>query len=679
MAASRRILPVLFILVGILAGWLALDHVLTNTLPNKLTMPASNNEPVPLSRHPRSSRLSFPDALTFSNGMQALERDNIAAAITARNGLPRGSLYRDTLSYAITARPSRTTPSAEYEASRRELALWPVGENLRNQYERALYRENPSAEAIHAAFQSMPPQTPEGIIILARAFNAQNAEDAARNLILPLWTSHALNRWLEDEIIKYFPTVLKQDDHRARMKYLLYRDRIKQASRFAKLASAEVLFDAWSATIRDKKNADKLREQAAKAFSDDPALTFIEILALRHKEKFAEAASLLELFDRDSKTTLHPDEWWNERRIISRGLYERGDVKRAYALVAAHGPLDGESLLDAEFHAGWYALRGLGDPQAAGPHFEKLIAQANTPISQSRGYYWLARAQEKQALPQATEIFEKAASFGGTFYGQLAAEHVRMAAVTKVPAYPTTADMHHTASSPPMRAVKLLERFGYKETAAGLMKEIARETHSPTLLAYLTDRATRNHDASLALAIGKDAYNRGDAPFPLAFPLSAVPDGALKDPEERALALAIARQESGFNAAARSASNALGLMQLVPATAREVAKDLNLAFAQDRLTSDTTFNIVLGVNYAKGQVSRFGGSHILTFAAYNAGPNKVREWLRRFGDPRRMSQDDIIDWVELIPYPETRNYVQRVVENLTSYRMLLDLKPMPLR
>jgi soluble lytic murein transglycosylase len=222
-----------------------------------------------------------------------------------------------------------------------------------------------------------------------------------------------------------------------------------------------------------------------------------------------------------------------------------------------------------------------------------------------------------------------------------------------------------------VRAIKRLEQLDLESRANILYRALADELDSPGELAMLAAMAERRGDYYMALKVGKQANNRGvDAPA-LAFPIGVIPSSANISASGKALAYAIARQESEFNPGAKSGAGALGLLQLMPGTAKSVAAKAGLGFNLSRLTSDPGYNATLGARFLGEQIDTFSGSYVLTFIAYNAGPRRAREWVERFGDPRGKSIDQVVDWVERIPFTETRNYVQRVMENYQVYKMRL--------
>jgi soluble lytic murein transglycosylase len=396
---------------------------------------------------------------------------------------------------------------------------------------------------------------------------------------------------------------------------------------------------------------------------------------MRKQDKYLDAAKLLQQIPRDRTELMNSGEWWNEQRIISRGLVDQGQFKAAYQIVAASVATVPTDIVEAQFHAGWYALRGLQDPTTAETHFRKILQVSNGPLSVSRAWYWLGRSAEAGGPGKASEFFTKAANFPGTFYGQLAAERLGRKTLNVTYPSPTAADRQSLQQREAVQAIGRLESAGHGWRAAAIYLALAEQLQSPGELAILTAKAEQAGDHHLSLQIGKIAYGRGIDVAALAFPVGVIPANANISGSGKALAYAIARQESAFNPAAVSAANARGLLQLLPGTAQAVAKRNNITYSKDKLTADAGYNATLGAHYLGEQIQAFGGSYILTFIAYNAGPKRVPEWIGRYGDPRGKPVDEIVDWIERIPFPETRNYVQRVMENYEVYKARLGQTP----
>lgn len=619
---------------------------------------------------PALSRIA-PEKGVLKDGLDALSNREPLKALAIRNSLKDATLDRHILTWAIAVSGQSGVPSREIAAAQQELKGWPGLKGLRAHSERALYRENPSAADVLAAFGKTKPETVEGSVILARAHLAKGDRDEAARIIRGLWFGEAMDKAMESRILKEFSGLLQTADHKRRMEMLLYRSRISQAERFSGLGEAQSLYRAFAAVIQRSSTASARIKAVDPSWHKDPSYLFLRIENLRHQDKYKEAARLLSEAPSDKKALIRPGEWWVEQRIVSRGLYDQGDYAGAYRIAANHSAESATDIIEAEFHAGWYALRGLKDPSKASVHFKRILDHSTRPLSASRAWYWLGRAAEAGGPGEASSYFTKAAAYSETFYGQLSAARLGRKSIKVAYPSPTAADRQNFETHEAVRAIARLEETGHGWRADSLYRALAGQITSPGELAILAARAEKARGHQLSLQIGKLAAGRGIDVAALAFPTGAIPVGADISGAGKALAYAIARQESAFNPAAISPANAHGLLQILPGTAKGVAGRYGLAYSKEKLTTDAAYNATLGAHFLGEQIESFGGSYILTFIAYNAGPRRVPQWIERYGDPRGLPIDEVVDWIERIPFGETRGYVQRVMENYQIYKSRL--------
>lgn len=612
---------------------------------------------------------------TFLAGVAELADRDSLEAIEYRDQLEPGSAEWKTLTWAIAISGQRAVPSKMIAETREALKDWPGQNQLQANFEEALLRESPSSNLIVTAFDKTLPSTPEGTMALARAALETGDKTRAASVLRALWSSQRMDEAEEDKFIKEFGALFTPADHKRRMEFLLYRERYDQAKRFSELGEAQSLFDAFSAVGRKTKDADKKIKAVGAKWQGDPALLYINIKRHRQQREFEAAAKLLEKTPADPDALVDTGAWWVEARIVGRGLMDEGKVKAAYRLAQAHVAKEPDDIAEAEFHAGWFALRGMRDNARAEAHFKSLLKASPKAHDQARGHYWLGVTLEKSNKTAAKVHFTKATEYPATFYGQLAAARLDIAIKPGHRYEVTGANRLAFASRPEIIGLSLLEQAGEASRARRLYLALAASLENPVDVQLLAGKALDTHGSTLALAIGKTALKQGHDPGLAAFPLGAIPDTADVSGAGKALAYAIARQESAFNPQAVSPANARGLLQLLPSTARRVAKQYQMAYADEKLTEDPAFNATLGSHYLGEQINKFDGSLIMTFAAYNAGPSRVTQWIRRYGDPRGKGIDAAVDWVESIPFTETRDYVQRVMENYQVYKLLLDETP----
>ena len=602
------------------------------------------------------------------NALDTLSSGDIRTARVLRDTLAPGSLDRDILVWAIAQ--GQQASVAEIEAAAANLAGWPGVEALGAARERALYRDKPTPEEAIRALGANPPRTRQGTLLLARSHLALGNVDAAQKVLGAYWRTEKLDAAVEASFLAEFSSWLGPADHRARLERMLYADRARSAERLAKLAGAVELAAAWSAVLRSDRAAQK-RLDAVPAAQRSAGFFFAQARLLRRQEKFILAAQAMARAPTDASAEIDPEAWWTERRVLSRELHELGKPDLAYEVAAGQRGGSPSTRVDAGFHAGWFALRSLGDPAKALPHFAAILEAAEGPISFARGHYWLGRANEAADPSKAREHFEKAATFDTAFYGQLAAQRLGRKTMALRQSEPSVLDRRAFAGRAAVRAIERLEEAGAPRLADALVRGLAQELESPGEVALLAaiEEDQGNHYG--ALRIVKAASARGVPVGALSHPVGAIPAEAAIPGAGKALAYAVARQESEFNVAAVSPAGALGLLQLMPSTARQVARRANLPYSPARLTTDAGYNATLGAAFLAEQLARFDGSYVLTFAGYNAGPGRALDWIKRFGDPRGKPVDEVVDWIEQIPFTETRGYVQRVLENYEVYKMRL--------
>lgn len=605
----------------------------------------------------------------LKRGLDALAAQDIEQALAVRDSLPATSLDRHILSWAIALTGDKV-PSAEIAEAARTLTGWPGVTALRRNVEKAMFREGTDGAAVITSFAGSAPLTAEGVILLARAYVERGQTDKARTTLSPFWRSERLAPKDETAIISEFGSLISAADHRVRMEKMLYIERISSADRIAALAGAPDLARAWAAVIRGDADAAK-RLDAVPQAQRSAGWSFARVKYLRRAKELPEATAAMLKAPRDKASLIDPDAWWIERRALSRDLVDAGDIRSAYRIAAAHSAESPANAADAEFHAGWYALRGLNEASTAATHFSRISGFASSPISLSRAYYWLGRSAEAGGPGNARSYFERASAYGSSFYGQLAAARIGRKALPMIYPSPTGADRLSFEKREAVQAIRRLEEAGYPARADILYRDLGEQLTSPGELALLAVMAEKRDNHFLALRVAKLAMARGIDIGALSHPLGAIPNGTDVSGAGKALAYAVARQESEFNVGAISGAGARGLLQLLPSTAKDVARRSGLPFSQTRLTTDAGYNATLGSAFLNEQLSRFQGSYVLTFAGYNAGPRRAQQWIDRYGDPRGKDIDTVVDWIERIPFSETRSYVQRVMENYQVYKMRL--------
>lgn len=547
---------------------------------------------------------------------------------------------------------------------------WPAADWLRKRAEEALVGEHQPDKVVKAWFAQTPPATAYGKYVLARALARDGDFDTAALYARDAWREDDLGQTFDAVFYKELGDLLAPEDHKYRADRLLYSGKNTLALRAAELAGKDVAALARArAAANNGAGGDRLFASVPPALQNDPGLLFSRIRLLNNAKKFAEAGALLRKAPTDPAKVIDGDAWWEERRQTSRKLLDMGDAETAYLVAAQHNARTTSKKVEAEFQAGWIALRFLDDPARAARHFAQLDRFAETPLQKSRALYWRGRAAEAYRTPdddaKARDFYRQAAAHSTTFYGQLAS--AKLGAEDR-PLRPAPDPARGEARNAAVRAVELLLATGDKEIAAPLALDAAKNLDDAKQVAALGEVIARRQDAKLSLLFGKSASYRGVPLDDVAFPSYGIPNfDALPNSAPRSVVYAIARQESAFDPKAVSSAGAMGLMQMIASTARHTAYQHGVAFDLSRMISEPAFNAKLGAAHLGILLGEYKGAYLLTFAAYNAGGGRVKQWIDAYGDPRKPGVDPV-DWVERIPIAETRNYVQRVMENFVVYR-----------
>ncbi len=545
---------------------------------------------------------------------------------------------------------------------------WPSQTFLRKRLEAALWDDQREDAVAWSWFETESPLTAKGRFALAKAMLARGDRANAERLVREAWRNDPMSEDTENAALDLFGSLLNAGDHKARMDLFLYTVENESAGmRAAKRLGAGyvALAKARLASVRKAANAKALLEAVPHELRGDAGYLFAKIQLLRRDEKFAEAAQLMLSAPRDPSRLHNLDEWWIERRLLARKMIDTGEYRTAYQ-IARDAALPAKDIYrtEQEFTAGWIALRFLNEPSVAAQHFARIGVGSVNPTTLARAGYWQGRAAEAAGRSQeARAAYATAAEQSTSYYGQLARARLGLPQLDLKEA-PRPRGVERLEI---VRAVQLLFDLDERDIAVPIFGDVGENGDVDALLG-LGEIAARQNYARGELLVGKAALNRG-LPFDHhAYPVSGIPHHQSIGPDvEQSVIFAIARQESAFNPGDVSPAQAYGLMQVTPDAGRYVCKRAGIGFDLTRMKTDPAYNVTLGAAELGGLMEDYRGSYIMTFAAYNAGRGSVKKWVDRYGDPRD-PKVDAVDWVELIPFAETRNYVQRVMENLQVYR-----------
>ena len=586
--------------------------------------------------------------------------------------------------YRYKHNKSTALDAASIERFRLTHPDWPGQDDLREKAETSLFLRDASPEQIKTFFGASAPQTGAGKAALASVYIKEANEAAAKSLVVSAWCDHLLNEDVEKKILDKYGKMLSVEHHRARIDKLLYPDKESAAVaalRIAKLlpAGEQKKVDARIAVIKRGGNAGKLLDALPDdAIKADVGLRFNNIQWLRRtkdKEQRLLAFKLLLDAPLEPNVLLDLNEWWVERRINVRAALNDGHPRTAYEIAAKHGLASGDDYIEAEFLAGWVALRYLNEPHTALRHFLALRKAATDSRNIALGEYWLGRtALALGDRGSAIIHFHGAAKYPQYFYGQLGRQALdpRPARLEVTPTpIPTRADIDRFLAREAVRSIGIATATNLDWITPQFFFALARTLDNAAEVVLLAELAKAMDKDQIALRLSKIAFNR-DLPLgDYALPVGVMPSfkSLLDERVDPALVHALSRQESEFNAAAKSPVGASGLMQLMPATARGIARRYKVQYSASQLTNPA-YNTQLGEAFLNDLIASYGGSYFMALAAYNAGPGRVKEWVEIVGDPRNPDVDPV-DWIERIPFTETRRYVIKIMETLQLYRSRL--------
>ncbi|WP_209426194.1 lytic transglycosylase domain-containing protein [Pararhodobacter sp. SW119] len=558
---------------------------------------------------------------------------------------------------------------AAYDALLRALPHWPAMAVVQRQGEQRL--RNASPQVVLGWFDGRAPLTAEGRLAQLRALEATGESDAARDLARAIWRDDVLGATEETALLARHAAALG-DLHVTRLHNLLWSGARAAAERMldrvprdhAALARARLALQARA------QGVNALIAAVPASLADDAGLAHDRFAWRMHHRIFDTAGDLMLERSRSAEGLGRPELWAAGRQRLVREALAEGQHQRAYDLAAHHRLEDGARAADLEWLAGFIALRHLDDPAGATRHFATLRGRVGSPISLSRAGYWEGLAQEAQGNDEAARAaLAFAAEHQTAYYGQLAAERLGLPlepALVDPPAYPPWRQTA-LAGSDLLTAAILLHRAGQWHEARRFVMHLAEGLSREEELGALADLWLARGEPNFAVNVAKIAVQSGVVLARANFPLTGLERADLPAPAE--LVLAIARRESEFDARVVSHADARGLLQVLPGTGELVARRLGIDFDPARLTTDPAFNALLGAAYLDGLIEEFGALTLVA-AGYNAGPGRPRRWIQELGDPRDPAVDPV-DWVEAIPFAETRNYVMRVMESLVIYRAVL--------
>jgi soluble lytic murein transglycosylase len=629
----------------------------------------------PAPSHPVSHPLSARDAALFRDAIEAARRGSVSSARETIAGMS-DVLARKTAIWVLVDTNADSLGFYEVDNARRELASWPRVAKRQAAAERLLETSGKTPQQTLDWFAGAEPTTAQGAMALASAYRGLGRTAEATSLIKHWWRDKSCEADAQRTMLARFGDVLTQDDHVRRADILLYGSQGPAARDMIALlpASQQDAARARMALRSETRDANELVAALPAAVVQTPGVVFERAAYLRRKGLDSLALAQVQNFPHEVATADQADRIWDERKHLVLSAIRNGDTRAAYAAAADSGLTTGADAADAEFAAGWIALTKLREPEKAARHFANLERIGTSPITRGRALYWEGRAAEARGdKPGSADFYARAARHNTTFYGLLAAEKIgQRLTLTPDPEITPQARAAFEARDT-IQATRLLFDYGQRELFRAMVLNLDDTLPTAEDEAQLIDLARNYGEMDTSMKAGRAAAQRGFILPQRAYPVRSAPDGGAAEP---ALVLAITRQESGFDPMVRSGAGARGMMQLMPSTAAILARRIGINYSPARL-DEPDYNMRLGATFLGQLVSQFSGSYVMAAAGYNAGPGRPTQWTQFCGDPRGGSTDPI-DFIECIPFSETRNYVMRVMENMQVYRAKMNGGSIPI-
>ena len=533
-------------------------------------------------------------------------------------------------------------------------------------------------------FDGNEPLSGFGKLILGESLIATGNISEGIKLIKEGWITAKLSRSDMKFFRKKYKKYLNNEDYIKRADYLAWENKYWDLKRMLRYLPKDyqLLYTARQRLMSKSYGVDSAISQVPSKLKNDAGLYYDRLKWRRKRGRLDSSVEILLKIKNTKNYLVRPDKWWKERAIISRSLLYKKNYTLAYKISSNHALTEGPEFAEAEWMSGWIALSFLNDPILATKHFRNFYNNVGYPISLSRGAYWLGRSYEKMNnKKESLKWYEEATKYLTTYYGQLA--HLKIKPNEKF-----------ELSEQVIVDGKLRKKFYEKDLVKiiFLLNELNKDKYTKSILKHLATENIANGSEILAAELAT-SISRYDFAIQIAksasyekrfhndfnYPIISTPKyiNGRKIPES-AFILSIIRQESEFDLTAHSHAGAKGLMQLMPYTAKLVSKQAKLPYSKSRLTKDPEYNINLGSHYIAGLILEYDGAYPFAIAAYNAGPKRVRYWKKINKNPQK-KQINYVDWIELIKFKETRNYVQRVLENYNVYRYILEKKPIKMK
>ena len=649
-------------------------------LPKKKPLIAGTDEPITVKISKYYSKKDFSLA---KKAVSEMKKSNWTAALKTANKAKDKSLY-NFIQWRHLLKKGNQASYYEYKLFIDKNENYPRIGRIRYLSEHKLSTDKVSPKKIIESFSSSEPLSGFGKMILGESYILTGNNEKGIKLIKDGWIDAELTKSELKFYRKKYKKYLNADDYIKRADYLAWNNKYWDLKRLLRYLPKdyELLYNARQLLMSKSYGVDNAISKVPAKFKNDAGLNYDRLKWRRKRGRVDSSVEILTKIKNTKDYLVRPDKWWVEREIISRSLIYKKKYELAYKISSNHGMIEGPEFAAAEWMSGWIALSFLDDPLLAKNHFENFYNSVGYPISTARGAYWLGKTYKKLNNKElSTKWFKEASNYLTTYYGQLAFMELNPNDLFELSKdFKVNKEYReYFFKKEIVKVIYLLDELDEDKYTKHMLRFLANDNIESGSEVLAAELATNIERFDFAIQISKIASYEKRFHNKYNYPIISTPKyiNGRKIPES-AFILSIIRQESEFDLSANSHAGAKGLMQLMPYTAKLVAKQAKLPYSKSRLTTDPEYNINLGSHYIAGLILEYEGAYPFAIAAYNAGPKRVRYWKKLNKNPQK-NQIDYVDWIELIKFKETRNYVQRVLENYNVYRYILEQRPIPMK
>ena len=649
-------------------------------LPKKKPLIAGTDKPTTVKISKYYSKKDFSLA---KKAISEMKKSNWTGALTTANKAKDKSLY-NFIQWRHLLKKGNQASYYEYKLFIDKNENYPRIGRIRYLSEHKLSTDKVSPKKIIESFSSSEPLSGFGKMILGESYILTGNNEKGIKLIKDGWINAELTKSELKFYRKKYKKYLNADDYIKRADYLAWNNKYWDLKRLLRYLPKdyELLYNARQLLMSKSYGVDNAISKVPAKFKNDAGLNYDRLKWRRKRGRVDSSVEILTKIKNTKDYLVRPDKWWVEREIISRSLIYKKKYELAYKISSNHGMIEGPEFAAAEWMSGWIALSFLDDPLLAKNHFENFYNSVGYPISTARGAYWLGKTYKKLNNKElSTKWFKEASNYLTTYYGQLAFMELNPNDLFELSKdFKVNKEYReYFFKKEIVKVIYLLDELDEDKYTKHMLRFLANDNIESGSEVLAAELATNIERFDFAIQISKIASYEKRFHNKYNYPIISTPKyiNGRKIPES-AFILSIIRQESEFDLSANSHAGAKGLMQLMPYTAKLVAKQAKLPYSKSRLTTDPEYNINLGSHYIAGLILEYEGAYPFAIAAYNAGPKRVRYWKKLNKNPQK-NQIDYVDWIELIKFKETRNYVQRVLENYNVYRYILEQRPIPMK